>query len=66
MFYNSDRTDFLRAWTDRMKIELTILARIVNAKTMPNFMFVVDTQSGVIKLVSYESWPVLYSIASKK
>ena len=43
MFYNSEKSDFLRARTDRMRIELAILARIVNARTMPNFMFVVET-----------------------
>ena len=29
-------------------------------------MFLVDSQSGILKLVSYESWPVFYTISAKK
>ena len=46
--------DLLRAFTDRMKIELFILLRVINNQIrhfFPTVSFLIDRQTGAIKLL---------------
>lgn len=65
-FYNKDQSDFLRAYTDRTRIETSILVRSVNMKTMPNFVFTMDIESGILKMFSSLNWGFLNEIICKK
>lgn len=65
-FYNRAQDDFLRAYTDRMKIQLSILTRMINDQVMPSFSFLCDNQTGVLKLIYSVTWPIFNQMSVKK
>lgn len=65
-FYNRAENDFLRAFTERMVLEASILIRKVNPSLPEGLVFRLDTQTGAIYLYFTIAWPSFYQFFDSK
>ena len=65
-FYNRGETDFLRSFSERMSLELSILIRKVNPNLPTGLTFRVDTISGALQFYVCIPWPSFYQFFGSK